>query len=138
VQPKLLPDQVLAIDLGLDNLATCVNNIDGSSFILDGKHLKSLNHPYNMCMAQLQSLLDQQQLPRSERMARITINRNPCVHDARMKTARYIVNDGIAHAVGTLIVGCHPGGTLTGILGERYGLRVRRTRGIIHIDSQCA
>ncbi|OJT80545.1 hypothetical protein BM532_19585, partial [Clostridioides difficile] len=32
----------LAIDLGLENLCTCVTNL-GDSFIIDGKRLKSVN-----------------------------------------------------------------------------------------------
>ncbi|WP_255502903.1 transposase [Okeania sp. KiyG1] len=33
------------MDLGLNNLATCVSNT-GSSFILDGRKLKSINQWY--------------------------------------------------------------------------------------------
>ncbi len=103
-----MTDAVLAIDLGLDNLATCVNSTDGSSFIIDGKSLKSINHQYNARMAQLQSILDQQKLPRSEQMARITMNRNNQVHDYRMKVARYIINYCLANRIGTVIVGYNP------------------------------
>ena len=49
--PTLSPDKALAIDRGLDNLATGVNSTDGASFVLDGKYLKSLNHQYNARMA---------------------------------------------------------------------------------------
>ncbi|MDJ0557462.1 MAG: transposase [Microcoleaceae cyanobacterium MO_207.B10] len=45
-QPAVKSDNVVAIDLGLDNLATCVSNT-GSSFILDGRKLKSINQWYN-------------------------------------------------------------------------------------------
>ena len=100
-----LTDAALGIDLGLDNLATCVNSTDGSSFIIDGKHLKSLNHQYNARMATLQSILDQQKYPRSEQMARITMNRNNQVHDYMMKAARYLINYCLKHQIGTLIVG---------------------------------
>ncbi len=101
-QPHLSTDKALAIDLGLDNLATCVNSTDGSSFIIDGQSLKSLNHQYNVRMAQLQSILDQQKYPRSEQMARITMNRHHRVRDYMMKSARYIVNYCLAHEMGTL------------------------------------
>ncbi len=107
-QPHLSTDKALAIDLGLDNLATCVNSTDGSSFILDGKYLKSINHQYNARMAQLQSILDQQNLPRSEQMARITVNRNNSVHDYMMKSARYIVNYCLTREIGTIVVGYNP------------------------------
>lgn len=38
--------KVLGIDPGLNNWLTCVSNI-GTSFIIDGKHVKSLNRWYN-------------------------------------------------------------------------------------------
>ncbi|PSR27419.1 MAG: hypothetical protein C7B43_11800 [Sulfobacillus benefaciens] len=47
----------LAIDLGLANLATCVNGADETSFVIDGKALKSLNHQYHVLVGKLQSIL---------------------------------------------------------------------------------
>ncbi|MCL4495089.1 MAG: transposase [Firmicutes bacterium] len=118
-QPTLSPDKALAIDLGLDNLATCVNSTDGSSFILDGKYLKSINHLYNARMAKLQSILDQQKLPRSEQMARITVNRNNRVHDYLMKAARYIVNYCLTHKISTIVVGYNPDWKHDANMGQR-------------------
>jgi IS605 OrfB family transposase len=109
-QPHLSADKALAIDLGVDNLATCVNSTDGSSFIIDGKYLKSINHQYNVRLAKLQSILDQQKLPRSEQMARLTINRNHRVRDYMMKSARYIVNYCLANGIGKIVVGYNPDG----------------------------
>jgi transposase len=37
----------LSIDMGLDNFATCFNSNDGSSFIIDGRYIKSINRHYN-------------------------------------------------------------------------------------------
>lgn len=102
------PDKALVIDLGLDNLATGVNSTDGSSFIIDGKSLKSINHWYNKRLALLQSVLDRQQLPRSEQMARLTLKRNHRVHDYMMKSARYIITYCLTHQIGTVIVGYNP------------------------------
>ena len=75
----------LAIDVGLDTLAMCVTGTDGSLFFIDGKPVKSINHQFNGCLAQWQSILDLQKLPRSEQMARITMTRNDRVHDYMMK-----------------------------------------------------
>jgi IS605 OrfB family transposase len=47
-------DTTLAIDLGVNNLATCVTT-KGNSFIIDGKRLKSMNQYYNKKMAKLRS-----------------------------------------------------------------------------------
>jgi IS605 OrfB family transposase len=104
----LSPDKALGIDLGLDNLATCVNSTDGSSFIMDGKSLKSINHQYNVRLAKLQSILDRQKLPRSEQMASLTINRNNRVRDYMMKSARYIVNYCRDQGIGKIVVGYNP------------------------------
>ncbi len=118
-QPHLSPDQAQAIDLGLANLATCVNSTDGSSFISDGKHLKSINHQYNVRLAKLQSICDHQKLPRSEQMARITVNRHNRVHDYLMKSARYIVNYCLTRGIGTIVVGYNPDWKQQAHLGKR-------------------
>lgn len=47
-------DNVLSIDLGINNLATCITST-GDSFIIDGKRLKSMNQYYNKNMAILKS-----------------------------------------------------------------------------------
>ena len=39
--------RILGIDLGVDNFATCVNNIGLDPFIINGKDLKSINQYYN-------------------------------------------------------------------------------------------
>ena len=44
---------VMSIDLGINNLATCVTD-KGKSFIIDGKRIKSMNQYYNKRMAELQ------------------------------------------------------------------------------------
>lgn len=46
----------LGIDLGLNNLASCVSNT-GSCFIINGKPLKSINQYYNKRLAYLKSKL---------------------------------------------------------------------------------
>lgn len=46
IQAEVDPSKVLGIDHGINNWLTCVSNV-GTSFIVDGKHLKSLNHWYN-------------------------------------------------------------------------------------------
>jgi putative transposase len=46
-------DKVMAIDLGLNNLATCVTNGVAKPFIIDGRRLKSINHHYNKRFAKL-------------------------------------------------------------------------------------
>ena len=51
--------KALAIDLGVDNLATCATST-GEAFIVDGRRLKSINQWYNKENARLQSIKDNQ------------------------------------------------------------------------------
>lgn len=97
-------DNMLSIDLGVDNLATCVSTI-GTSFIMDGRKLKSINHQWNKEMARLHSISMKQNIKSTKRIQDITTKRNNRVNDAIKKTARYIVNYCISNDIGSLIVG---------------------------------
>ena len=48
-------NKILGIDLGVDNLATCVNNVGIQPIIINGKVIKSINQYYNKKKAKLQS-----------------------------------------------------------------------------------
>ena len=97
----------LAIDIGLDNLATCVTNF-GTSFIMDGRNIKHINRNWNKRRAHLQSILMKQGKYSSQLIERITLRRNNRVNDCLKKTARYIVNFCIANDIGTVICGYNP------------------------------
>ena len=106
---KLNRENSLAIDIGLDNLATCVTNA-GTSFIMDGRKLKQINQQWNKRKAYLQAILSRQKQQQyfSELLRRITIKRNNRVNDCLKKTARYIINFCIVNDIGTLICGYNP------------------------------
>jgi len=42
-----LNNEYLSIDLGVDNLMTCVDTKNNKSFIIDGKHFKWMNQYFN-------------------------------------------------------------------------------------------
>lgn len=98
------PDNIMAIDLGVENLATCVSNIE-TPFIMDGRKLKSINQYWNKEKTRLQSIAMKQGMRTTHQINRITTKRNNCVNDVIKKTARYIINNCIEHQIGTLIVG---------------------------------
>jgi putative transposase len=103
------PDSALAIDLGLDNLATCIDT-NGASFIVDGKNLKSLNRWYNKENARLQSIKDLQKIEGiTERQARIARNRNNQVRDYLNKAARQIINHCIENRIAKIVIGFNVG-----------------------------
>ena len=101
---QLNQDNSLAIDIGLDNLATCVTNT-GTSFIMDGRKIKAINQSWNKRKAKLQSILSKQNLYTSEKLQRITNKRNNRVDDYLKKAARYIVNYCIENDIGTIVCG---------------------------------
>lgn len=45
----------LSIDLGLNNLVTAFDGVNGQSFIIDGKYIKSINQNFNKNLARLKS-----------------------------------------------------------------------------------
>ena len=106
VQRNLNTNNALALDLGINNLVTAVSS-NGSSFIIDGKRLKSINQWYNKRNAYLQSIKDKQMIGRrpTNRQKANTRDRNNKVNDYMNKTARTIVNFCINNDIGTLVVG---------------------------------
>ena len=97
-------DNALSIDVGLENLATCVDT-NGASFIIDGRKLKSINHYYNKQKAKKQSILDKQNLKYSKSMIKLINKRNNKANDYIKKSARNIINYCIKNDIGTVIVG---------------------------------
>ena len=100
VQRELNKENGLGIDLGIDNLCTCVTN-NGASFLIDGRKLKSINQYYNKINAKLQSIKDKQKTFRTTlRQKRIARRRNN-----RIKAARIIVNYCLNNDIGKIVLG---------------------------------
>lgn len=105
IQSNLDTNKALAIDLGLNNLATCVTS-EGKSFIIDGRKLKSINQWYNKQNSRLQSIKDKQGIKgTTKKQALITIRRNNQVNDYINKTCRYIINYCLDNKIGNLVIG---------------------------------
>jgi len=105
-QRKLNSNKALAIDLGINNLATCVTST-GASFIIDGRKLKSINQWFNKCNARLQSIKDKQGLKKrtTHRQHALYRKRNNQVNDYVLKTARYIIDYCLQNDIGVLVIG---------------------------------
>ena len=102
---KLDINNALAIDLGVNNLCTCVTNI-GKSFIVDGRKLKSINQFFNKQNARLQSIKDKQNILRqTKQQFLISRKRKNRVDDYINKTCRYIINYCLSNDIGTLVIG---------------------------------
>ena len=115
---NVTPDKVLAIDIGLENLATCVTNI-GTSFIMDGRKLKSINQYWNKQKAHYQSIADKQWIKKTHRLYRLARKRNNRIQDYIRKTTRYIINYCVDHQIGTVVCGYNPDFTRSMNLGKK-------------------
>ena len=102
---KLNTNNALAIDLGVNNLCTCITNT-GKSFIIDGRKLKSINQFFNKQNANLQSIKDKQNIKRqTKQQYLISRKRKNRIDDYINKTCRYIINYCLSYDVGTLVIG---------------------------------
>jgi putative transposase len=99
-------NNVLGIDPGLSNWLTCVSNV-GTSFIVDGRHVKSLNRWYNKQVSTLKE--NKSQGFWSNRLAAITEKRNRQMRDAINKAARLVINHCIENRIGTVVFGWNQG-----------------------------
>ena len=116
---KLDTNNALAIDLGVNNLCTCVTNI-GKSFIIDGRKLKSINQFFNKQNAKLRSIKDKQNIKRqTKQQYLISRKRKNRVDDYINKTCRYIINYCIANDIGTLVIGYNQSFQCKANLGKR-------------------
>lgn len=103
IEPKKYNGNALGIDLGLNNLSTCVPT-NGSAFIVNGKPLKAINSFYNKRKAKLQSQLKRNTFT-SKRIERLTFKRNNKIKDYVHKSSRYIVAKSIELDITKIVIG---------------------------------
>ena len=100
-----LNDNILAIDIGVNNIASCVTNI-GDKFLINGKPLKYINHNYNKRMTDIQSKLKQTHNANKSRYKSIITNkRNNRINDYLHKITTYIVNYAVSNNIATIVLG---------------------------------
>jgi putative transposase len=99
---ELNQKNVLGIDPGLNNWLTCVSNV-GTSFIIDGKHIKSMNRWYNKQVSTIKE--NKPQGFWNKKLAAITEKRNRQVRDGINKAARIVINHCLENNIGTLVFG---------------------------------
>ena len=104
-QRELDKNEALAIDLGVNNLATCATT-QGQTFIVDGRKLKAINQWYNKRNSQLQGIKDKQKHKGITRQQGTLIRkRNNRVNDYMSKTARLIVSFCLSRNIGAIVCG---------------------------------
>ncbi|MEG4530044.1 transposase [Microcoleus sp. D2_18a_D3] len=106
VQVEVNQSNVLMIDHGMNNWLTCISNV-GTSLIIDGRHLKSINQGYNKRVAFLMEGKTNGYW--SKRLERLTENRNRTMRDAINTSARKVINHCLLNKIGTVVFGWNAG-----------------------------
>ena len=106
---KLDGSKFLGIDLGVNNLATCVTN-EGISFIIDGKKLKSINQWYNRELSRLSSIKDKQNIKGFTNQQYLIVGkRNNRVQNYLYCAAKKVIQYCLDNQIGNLVVGYNDG-----------------------------
>ena len=98
---------MLGIDHGIETWLTCVSNTS-TSFIVDGRHLRSLNQWYNKRVALLMEGKPTYGFW-SHQLARMTEKRNCQMRDAGNIAARLVINHCIENGIGRIVFGWDKG-----------------------------
>ncbi len=119
-QPKSAVDPAFyaGIDMGMDNLAALTSNQPGYVPVLvNGRPVKAINQYYNKRRAELQSKLGK--TGTTKRMERLTTTRNRRIDHYLHTASRWIIDDLVAHGIGTLVIGKNDGWKQEANMGKR-------------------
>ena len=105
VELKPFNGNFLAIDLGLNNIITTIDNASGS-FIIKGGIVKSINQYYNKRLATLKSIAKQAQDKRStKQILNLTTKRNNRIKDFMHKVSKATIDHCLKYNITKIIVG---------------------------------
>ena len=96
----------LSMDIGLDNLATIVNNAGLKPVIINGKGLKSVNKYYNKQISHYREIAKRMNAKDyTNRMDSLTRKRNHKMDDYMHKASSYIIRYALLNSFHTIVVG---------------------------------
>jgi IS605 OrfB family transposase len=100
---------VMAIDLGLDNLATLTFKENQNSYLFCGKKLKSVNSYTNKRIAELQSIemkkYGSDKFKNTKEINRLRRYRSNYINDYLHKVSKNIIDKAIEHGVTKIVIG---------------------------------
>ncbi|WP_144553941.1 RNA-guided endonuclease TnpB family protein [Bacillus sp. X1(2014)] len=108
------PKRVMGIDLGVDNLATIIDNTGLKPLLIKGKWLKSINQYYNKLRAKYMSILRNGKGPKegsfnTTRLISLDRKRNNRVMDFLHKASAKVVEIAKERTIDTIIIGKNEG-----------------------------
>ena len=99
-------ERIAAIDIGVDNFITMVNNIGEQPIVVKGGIIKSINQYYNKQKAKLQSeLKTTNKKDWSKRLQKLTDKRYEMIKYQMHCISKYVVDWCVLYNIDTLIVG---------------------------------
>lgn len=100
---------IMAIDLGLDNLCAITFKDSKEQFLINGRPLKSKNAYYNKEIARLTSVAMKQtgssKFKRTKRILNLQKKRNNYIKDYLHKVSRLVINLALKHKCHTIVIG---------------------------------
>jgi IS605 OrfB family transposase len=104
---NLNKDNILGLDCGLDNLLTSYDVKNKSSFIINGKPLKSINRFYNKQKGKLQSEYERNKLENknTKRFIKLSEYRKNYINNYFNQTVNRIIKYSINNDIGTIVIG---------------------------------
>ncbi len=109
IHPKNLNSgNILAIDLGIRNLITAVNNNGIQPFVIKGGVAKSINQYYNKECTRIHSIYSRQGLKTGKKLQELTCKRNKKVNDYFHKASRKIIDHCVRNDIGKIVIGYNP------------------------------
>lgn len=97
---------ILSIDLGVNNLTTCVNNKGLKPFIINGKIIKSMNQYYNKKKAKIQSDLKLRTTKDwSNKLNSLTLKRNNKIKTHLHTISKKIISHCHINNIDTIVIG---------------------------------
>ena len=103
-------ERYLSVDIGLDNLATVVNNVGLKPIVINGKGLKSINKYYNKQISHYREVTKRMNnRDYTNRMDSLTRKRNHKIDDYMHKASKYLVDYALDNNFNTIVIGNNKG-----------------------------
>jgi putative transposase len=95
-------NSILAIDLGINNVATLTNNIGLNPIIINGRVIKSINNFYNKEFAKAQSYAPRMS---TKGTRKLSFKRNNIIDTHTHRISRWIIDYCIQYNISTIVIG---------------------------------
>lgn len=100
-------NRCIGVDLGVNNLMAVTNNFKEKPFLINGKHIKSINQFYNKEKAKAMSYIGDRGI--SHRTAKLDLKRKNLISDKIHKASKYLIDYCEEYNVDAVVIGHNNG-----------------------------